>query len=483
MTLDELLLEWSYRSEKGYPCLDSPSDILMLKSILKELNIPSKEIIQKIKEQDITVTTDDEIEGFNDAPSNISDAKQNLIDLIDDTTEPVLDLSSKELKMISIRLSDESNLEEDTDFMHDLGKIKDYKPKSKDQKEKIEDTEEGVINQIKRSSADPELIKRLSAEILGSKYRTKIYDYFALGGKALLQKEVFGVAFESMKQSGDIVSFVKYIQNPISFREAYPENSGDLLSPFEKNFTRPFLQTLLELDKGYSGISVGKGEYFLTLMCSDIYFDSPYETEGDLVWGQKGLEVKNAGAKPTGQKASYGPNSHEEIFKDAVNFINNSSVDPLIGKDSIPTSKFNKLKDWMKSIKGRWPYKIAWLYENLSEENKTPFIEKVNSGFNNAYKGLPDMKELNLNNYIEGNTFNAYKFELDWSTSVVKDYQNNHKFDYVLFLNSKDGKGGYELVDSENVHPNLSIKGAEEPSSITIWAQDGLPRWTATSVA
>ena len=481
MTLDELLLEWSYRSEKGYPCLDSPSDISILKEILNKLNIPSKEILTKLKESNITVNTDDEIEGFDDTPSEVSDVKQDLIDLIDDTKNPVLNLSPKELKMISYELvSDETNIEEDAaDFMHDLGKIKSYKP---DSKEKIEDTEQGVIDQIIKSKADPELLKRLSAEILGSKYRTKIYDYFALGGKALIQKEVFGVAFESMKQSGDIVSFVKYIENPKSFREVYPEDKGDLLSPFEGNFTRSFLQTLLELDKGYSGISVGKGEYFLTLMCSDITFDSPYETEGDLVWGQKGLEVKNAGAKPTGQKASYGPNSHDDIFKNALDFINNSSDDPLIGKDSIPTSNFKNVKNWMKNIKGRWPYKISFLYENLSEENKNSFIEKINNIFKNSYKGLPDMELLNFNNYVDGTTFNASQFELDWSTSVVKDYQNKHKFDYVLFLNSKDSKGGYELIDSENVHPNLSLKGSEEPSSITIWAQDGLPRWTATSV-
>ena len=217
-------------------------------------------------------------------------------------------------------------------------------------------------------------------------------------------------------------------------------------------------------------------------MCSDITFDSPYETEGDLVWGQKGLEVKNAGAKPTGQKASYGPNSHDDIFKNALDFINNSSDDPLIGKDSIPTSNFKNVKNWMKNIKGRWPYKISFLYENLSEENKNSFIEKINNVFKNSYKGLPDMELLNFNNYVDGTTFNASQFELDWSTSVVKDYQNKHKFDYVLFLNSKDSKGGYELIDSENVHPNLSLKGSEEPSSITIWAQDGLPRWTATSV-
>ena len=34
MTLDELLLEWSYRSERGYPTLDNPSDVSVLKEIL-----------------------------------------------------------------------------------------------------------------------------------------------------------------------------------------------------------------------------------------------------------------------------------------------------------------------------------------------------------------------------------------------------------------------------------------------------------------
>ena len=48
MTLDELLLEWSYRSEKGYPCLDSPSDISVLKQILEELELPTNEIISNL---------------------------------------------------------------------------------------------------------------------------------------------------------------------------------------------------------------------------------------------------------------------------------------------------------------------------------------------------------------------------------------------------------------------------------------------------
>jgi hypothetical protein len=50
MTLDELLLEWSYRSEKGYPLLDNPSDISVLKQLLEKLNLPSNKIINSLKE-------------------------------------------------------------------------------------------------------------------------------------------------------------------------------------------------------------------------------------------------------------------------------------------------------------------------------------------------------------------------------------------------------------------------------------------------
>jgi hypothetical protein len=50
MTLDELLLEWSYRSEKGYPSLDNPSDISILKQILEQLELPSNTVIKSLKE-------------------------------------------------------------------------------------------------------------------------------------------------------------------------------------------------------------------------------------------------------------------------------------------------------------------------------------------------------------------------------------------------------------------------------------------------
>ena len=68
MTLDELLLEWSYRSEKGYPSLDSPSDISLLKKILKELNIPSDTILRNFQEM-ATNLSKSELEKYKDEPS------------------------------------------------------------------------------------------------------------------------------------------------------------------------------------------------------------------------------------------------------------------------------------------------------------------------------------------------------------------------------------------------------------------------------
>jgi len=81
MTLDELLLEWSYRLKKGYPDMGSPSDIQVLREILVENDMPADDII-------------DELEGEN-TPDNKADTKNftkdDLIDLIS-TTE----ISSKE---------------------------------------------------------------------------------------------------------------------------------------------------------------------------------------------------------------------------------------------------------------------------------------------------------------------------------------------------------------------------------------------------
>lgn len=59
MTLNELLVEWSYRTEKGYPDMGNPSDILILKEILENLGLPVDSILDELGEEDITNNEDE----------------------------------------------------------------------------------------------------------------------------------------------------------------------------------------------------------------------------------------------------------------------------------------------------------------------------------------------------------------------------------------------------------------------------------------
>ena len=55
VNIDALLSEWAYRCKKGYPDLDSPSDLRVLKNILKEQDIT-------LPEQQLSLFSDDEME-------------------------------------------------------------------------------------------------------------------------------------------------------------------------------------------------------------------------------------------------------------------------------------------------------------------------------------------------------------------------------------------------------------------------------------
>ena len=56
VNIDNLVNEWAYRCEKGYPDMDSPSDIRLLKVILKEQDITIPEFL----EQEEKLTSDEE---------------------------------------------------------------------------------------------------------------------------------------------------------------------------------------------------------------------------------------------------------------------------------------------------------------------------------------------------------------------------------------------------------------------------------------
>ena len=54
INIDNLVNEWAYRCKKGYPDMDSPSDLRVLKSILKEQGI-------SLPEQQLSLFSEDEM--------------------------------------------------------------------------------------------------------------------------------------------------------------------------------------------------------------------------------------------------------------------------------------------------------------------------------------------------------------------------------------------------------------------------------------
>jgi len=69
MTLNELLVEWSYRTKKGYPDMGNPSDILVLKEVLEKLELPT-DILDELEDDEpkVTVSTDEPQDEPQDEP-------------------------------------------------------------------------------------------------------------------------------------------------------------------------------------------------------------------------------------------------------------------------------------------------------------------------------------------------------------------------------------------------------------------------------
>ena len=90
VNIDALLSEWAYRCKKGYPDMDSPSDLRVLKTILKEQGISLPEFQEQvIVEEDERTSIEKDFEKFDDELDKkdidpCSALKDQIADLIDD---------------------------------------------------------------------------------------------------------------------------------------------------------------------------------------------------------------------------------------------------------------------------------------------------------------------------------------------------------------------------------------------------------------
>ncbi len=92
VNINALLSEWAYRCKKGYPDLDSPSDLRVLKTILKEQNIT-------LPEQQLSLFSDEELERLT---IKIKKGEEDIENLNKDEIFALLDANKEDKEFVSM---------------------------------------------------------------------------------------------------------------------------------------------------------------------------------------------------------------------------------------------------------------------------------------------------------------------------------------------------------------------------------------------
>jgi len=257
MTLDELLLEWSYRSEKGYPRMDNPSDISLLKEILKELKLPEGEI--------------DEL---------VDDLEED-----DNLTKPGTD----GLEYSPVEKKKES------DKAYAKQKFDDPFATADSYKITSTVTIEDIIDLLPKIKGDEEALLKMKKYILNRKGEVGFFD------KATL-KNITTATIDSANAPKDLYQILSHnddVQNYDIFDQpSFSElgKSGNLFKFYEEHsdLSKETIKEVFMYFGTEGGRGVGKGEMAFALLFKDLKMAPG---AGDLDWNGNYLEVKGTAAR------------------------------------------------------------------------------------------------------------------------------------------------------------------------------------------
>lgn len=395
MTLDELLLEWSYRTKKGYPCLDNPSDIIILKNLLERLNLPAESIINELEDDKTYANKDGKpgIAGMEDSSFEMKPKKGETF-----TKEDLISL----IKSTSISDQDASKLAAQISDLEVVNPINNY------------------LNQVARESNIP------SDQI--NKFKKLLRDY----------------------EIQD--SFYDYIKNPVdlnlnakNFTDLIPNISSDKL----KILYRKMITTIV------GNVSIGPGEILFSILFKNV---KKRDSKGDLDVGNKNVEIKaSIGGEKFAEleKAAdagavvakgYGRGSWSSTKKTGKfeEFINELGMSEENTEDAL------KILD----KKLRWPAKIAFIYDIFTKSenfDKIKFITGFTGVLDRIYHKstfTSNGKYFDLPKYFNEQDFNSKEFEIGIAKELVSAYQEFEKFGGMLYLNRQ---GDMTYLEGEDV--------------------------------
>ena len=241
MTIHEILTEWSYKLDRGYPEMDNPYDIFILEQILKKNGFDSKDVdttIQNLKEnifgpkeekEETSPQTKDNDDEIGQLRTQLgSHSKKDIIDLVNE-----LDIDEKEIQKL----------------YHRVAVFTTYKP---------------ILQSLGTSNYKDIVIKRYSSEIQS--------------------------IIEDLSPK-DNAQFVNYLSNPEEQLDFPTKSSGNLktIVPSDKIPTSVMskIMTHATQDEGRKG--VGMGELGLALIFKNV---TDSKGKGDLALDGEEFEIK-----------------------------------------------------------------------------------------------------------------------------------------------------------------------------------------------
>jgi len=304
-----------------------------------------------------------------------------------------------------------------------------------------------VIQAIQNGDFTPEQLKNILNGISGVAYKKDVLEYLSRQGKAIdtIKKYIYN----ELVENGDIQNYHTTIGNFPSYSSL--GSSGNLYSLFSNKFSQETLKYLMDKKPAMGNIATGKGEIFLATLIDDVSSDSP---DGDISAGGKGIEVKNKGAKPAGQKFQFGKNVDKIMVDSIVKEVNKLIDSP------IPTR-----------YRARPFHRIQLIINEALKQNPgltDEILSIADNTINNVYPGI-DLTGLSIKDYKKGNNFDANSFELAFVKRIVRAYIQTEGFEEILFLD--DSSGDYVRVPSSKIENLIGNK-------ITAVMKDGLPRWS-----
>jgi len=415
MTLDELLLEWSYRSEKGYPCLGSPSDISILKGILRELKLPEGEIdelVDNLEEDDLeeednyTTTGTDGMEG-----SAVEKEKET------------------QYKSTSTG--------SDTNFSYTSPSF----------------TKDDLINLISSTEMSSEEAEKIASTISSLHLTTPITNYLAqVAQESNIENDQIDKFIKLLEKYDLQQEFAEYIKNPVDF-DITKNNFTDSIPSLPADKLKILFRSMPTTIVG--NVSIGPGEVLFSILFKNV---RKRDSRGDLDVGDKNVEVKasiGAFKKAEDEKGGdagavvakgYGRGAWSSTRKTGEF---DSFVEGL-GMTEENTDDALKLLD--ASLK--WPLKVASIYDVFTKDeifDREIFIR----GFDNVLRRIyhkstfiPSGTYFNLDSYFNEQDFDSKEFEIGIARELISHYSDHEGFDGMLYLNRS---GDMKYFDNKTV--------------------------------